>query len=496
MKTIRSKYAGALAITAALLLSATACQEDFLQEKVYDTLTPINFYKSEADIQAALISIYSTMRESNAWGRQIWLGAEYPGDATWPNNSGEAWRTELDQLNWTASSTGFKQIWESLYKMVNRANTVLQYIDVVTYNTDGTRAQIEAETRFLRGLAYLTLVRFFDHVPYVTEENMTDLYPTNSGTDDQVWTLIIEDFKFALATLPPVQTGDNTGRATAGAAQTMLAKAYLTRAGHPWNKQEYWAMAAEELNKIMNNSAYGYGLHEDYNDVFLLANEHGKEYIFSLELESGIGQGRDYPTFTGIRSGNQLRLDGWSSLTATEEFFDTMSEDDKRRERTFVLSYEDIRGNGTVYTYPETISLPHYNKFQDPEDVNGTGTADYAMNLPITRYADVLLMHSEAANEAGGPSPEAVKGINQVRARAGLDPINPAAQSKESLREAIVQERVWELCEEGHAYFDLKRQKALLERNQQYSPEERDYVFPIPQDEMDVNPNLVQNEGY
>lgn len=492
MKTI---YIKALA-TVVIFLSLTACQEDFLQEKVYDTLTPINFYQNEADVQAALIAVYSTMREQNAWGRQIWLGAEYPSSATWPNNSGESWRTEMDQFTWTASSTGFKQIWESLYKMINRANTVLQYIDEVSYSSQDVRDQIAAETRFLRGLAYLTLVRFFDHVPYVTEENMTDLYPTNSGTDEQVWDLIIGDLQYAFSILPPVQTGDNTGRATAGAAQTMLAKAYLTRAGRPWNKQEYWAMAAAELDKIMNNQAYGYGLHEDYNEVFLLANEHGKEYIFSLELESGIGQGRDYPTFTGIRSGNQLRLDGWSSLIATESFFQSMSEDDKRREKTFVLSYEDIRGNGIVYTYPGTISLPHYNKFIDPADVNGTGTADYATNLPITRYADVLLMHSEAENEANGPSGEAVKGINMVRARAGLNPLDPSTETKESLREAIIQERLWELCEEGHAYFDLKRQNALISRNPEYAPEERDYVFPIPQDEVDVNPNLTQNEGY
>ena len=495
MKTIHPNYIKALAVTAMMLLT-TACQEDFLQEKVYDTLTPINFYQNEADVQAALIAVYATMREQNAWGRQIWLGAELPSSASWNNHSGEAWRTELDQYTWTASSTGFRQIWESLYKMINRANTVLLYIDEVSYTNQGARDQIEAETRFLRGLAYLTLVRFFDHVPVVTEENITDLYPTNSGTDDLAWELIIGDFQYALSVLPPVQTGDNTGRASAGAAQTMLAKAYLTRAGKPWNKQEYWAMAAAELEKIMNNAAYGYGLHENYNDVFLLANEHGKEYIFSLELESGMDQGRDYPTFTGIRSGNQLRLDGWSSLTSTEEFFNSMSEEDKRREKTFVLSYEDIRGNGTVYTYPETISLPHYNKFQDPADVNGTGTADYATNLPITRYSDVLLMHSEAENEANGPSAQAVKGINQVRLRAGLDPIIPGQQSKETLREAIIQERLWELCEEGHAYFDLKRQNAIINRNEQYSPEERDYVFPIPQDEMDVNPNLTQNEDY
>lgn len=476
--------------------SLLGCHEGFLEEKVYDTLTPINFYKSEADIQAGLTAVYNAMHSGDCWGRQVWLAAEYPGESSWPNSSGEAWRTELDQYTWTPSSTGFKTIWSGLYRMVNRANTVLQYADGVTYSSQARKDQILAETRFLRGLAYLTLVRFFDHVPYVTEQNTTELYPTNEGTDDQVWNLIIDDFKFALSVLPPKNTGANIGRATAGAAQTMLAKAYLTRAGKPWNKAENWALAAEETNKIMNNTAYGYGLHASYDNVFTLANEHAQEYVFSLELESGMGLGKDFPTFTGIRSGNQLRLDGWSSLVAEKKFIDSMDPADKRRSKTFVLTYPDIRGNGTVYTYPQTITLPHFNKLINADDNKATGTGDYATNLPITRYSDVLLMHSEAENEANGPSAEAVKGINIVRQRAGLALLTPGSMTKVTLRDAIIQERSWELCEEGHAFFDLKRQNAITKRITSFPTTEKSYVFPVPQDELDVNSNLKQHPLY
>jgi len=276
----------------------------------------------------------------------------------------------------------------------------------------------------------------------------------------------------------------------------MLTKAYLTRAGKPWNKAEYWALAADEANKIINNAAYGYGLHAKYEDVFTIANEHAKEYIFSLELESGINLGKDLPTFTGIRSGNQLKLDGWSSLVAESKFFDSMDPKDARRNKTFVVSYSDIRGNGTVYEYPKTITLPHFNKLINADDNKATGTGDYATNLPITRYSDVLLMHSEAENEAKGPSAEAVKGINLVRQRAGLPAITAGSMTKESLRDAIIQERSWELCEEGHAYFDLKRQNAIIKRITNFKPTEKSYAFPVPQDELDVNPNLQQHPAY
>lgn len=174
------------------VLFLSSCHEDFLSEKVYSSMTPGNFYQTEADAKAALTSVYNAMIAQNGWGRQIWLAAEYPGEASWPNNSGEAWRTEMDQFKWTTSSTGFPQIWGQLYRMINRANTLLLYIDKVKFNSTTTKDQIIGEARFLRGLAYLYLIRFFDHIPYMTEENMSELSPSNVGTDDKVWNLIGE----------------------------------------------------------------------------------------------------------------------------------------------------------------------------------------------------------------------------------------------------------------------------------------------------------------
>ena len=480
------------------VFSLNSCHDEFLKEKVHSSMTPLNFYKTEADAEAALTSVYNAMLAQNGWGRQVWLAAEYPGEASWPNNSGEAWRTELDQYTWTTSSTGFAQIWGQLYKMISRANTVLYNIDQVTFETNGFKEQIIGETKFLRGLAYLYLIRFFDHIPLMTEENMQDLNPTNVGTDDAVWQLIIDDFSYAKSVLKPRNTGKDVGRATAGAAQTMLAKAYLTLGGKPWNKTEYWAKTATEAKAIMTNTAYGYDLEEDYERVFLLENEHGPEYIFSLECESQMGCGRDFPTFTGIRNGDQIKLGGWSSLTVHERFFNSMATSDLRREKTFVLSYHGYANPGDLYTYPGNITIPHYNKFIDMTDINATGTADYAMNLPIARFPDVLLMHSEAENEVNGPSLAAVEGINRVRGRAGLTALNHLDYTKETLRDAILQERTWELCEEGQAYFDLKRMNGIIKRMVPLgiTATEKHYVFPIPQDELDVNPNLEQNQAY
>jgi hypothetical protein len=482
-------------LAAAFLLAGTACHDSFLEEKVYSNITPLNFYKTEQDAKAALASVYNAMHNSNGFQRQIILAAEYPGEATWPNNSGEAWRTELDQFNWTTGSTGFYQMWSQLYKMIDRANTVLTYLNQIEFTTPGLREQIEGETRFLRGLAYLYLIRLFENIPLKTEENLTEINVANQGTADAVWALIFADFDYARQHLPARRTGADAGRATSGAAQVLLVKAYLSCAGKPWHKSEYWSRAAQEAQSVIDNPDYGYDLEEDYERVFLLENEHGPEYIFSIEYESNIGQGWDWPTFTGIRSGDQIKLDGWSSVAVEEDFFSYMDISDKRRSKTFVLTYQGVNNPDKTYTYPGNISLPHYNKYIDRRDIP-SGTGDYALNHYITRYSDLLLMHSEAVNETSGPSDNALYGVNRVRERAGLPPLQAAGHTKESLREAIFEERLLELCEEGHAWFDMKRMDLMNKRIKKYKVEEKHYVFPIPQSELDVNPALEQNSPY
>ncbi len=227
------------------------------------------------------------------------------------------------------------------------------------------------------------------------------------------------------------------------------------------------------------------------NGSFLLANEHGPEYIYSVEYESFMGQGWDWPTFTGIRSGDQIKMDGWSSLTVETDFFNSMSTTDKRRSKTFVLSYQGINNPERTYTYPGNISIPHYNKYIARTDV-GTGTADYALNHYITRFSDLLLMHSEAENETNGPSANALYGINRVRTRAGLPLLQASDHTKETLREAIFQERLWELCQEGHVWFDMKRMNLMTKRIKKYNVEEKHYCFSYSPNELDANPKLVQ----
>src|SRR5665648_711421 len=168
---------------------------------------------------------------------------------------------------------------------------------------------------------------------------------------------------------------------------------------------------------------------------------------------------------------------------------------DKRIETTFLTGFTDLK-TGKVYVYnPDdgtepSFPLCHFAKYQDPNDNLSTGTGDYGCNMKVIRYADVLLVQSEAyceLNQVG----KAITGINRVRVRAGLEPI-AATISQTDLRKAIVQERIWEFAAEGQALFDLKRQHVLSERAKK-EINDKYYSLPVPQDEIDKNPNLVQH---
>lgn len=477
----------------ALLLATSSC--DFLNEEAYEFITPDNFYKTEADANAALTAIYNKFNDEKGYKRYIWMGADFPGEAAYANASAPS-RVEMDNLTWTPTTDFCKNIWQVSYEAIRRSNNLLQKIDGIPFKSETTKKEVIGQTRFLRGLYYFVLMRFYDHVVVIKEtDNLNEETPTNQGTDDAAWALIEEDFAYAESALP-VKYGDaQMGRATKGAAMAFLAKVYLTQAGWPWNKPGNWEKAAAKATEIINaEGTFGYGLEENFRKIFDATNEHGKEYIFDTEWETNIN-GQDIPAVTGMRGYNIKKTDGWSSCISTPEFYKSYEVGDKRISTTFVTEFTDM-GNGKHYVYdPDNIAEPsfplcHFGKYLDPNDNLSTKAGDYGCNWKLTRYADVLMMQSEAyceLNQIGN----ALTGINRVRARAGLAPISTSI-SQDALRKAIIQERVWEFAAEAHALFDMKRQHCMAERLGR-AVEDKFYSLPLPQDETDKNPNLKQH---
>lgn len=489
-----------------LSLSLSSCFEKFLEEDVEDFLSPNNFYKTEADAEAAVTAIYSRFVSGeggdNSFHRGALMIGEYPAESSSAQTSTVPYRIQFETYTWIPTTDGVELVWKFYYEVIYRANLAVERIPLI--QGDATKLKrYEAEARFCRGLAYLYLIRLFDNVPFNTSSLQTDFNLPNMGNSENVFAQIIEDFQFGEANLPlnymPADM-KNVGRATKGAAQTMLTKTYLTMAGYPWNKTENYALAAAKSEEVIKSGVYD--LDPDYANNFKEAGEHNKEYIFDAEFHTNIN-GSNWVNMSSIRDQSVCRqFSGWSSFGGTKSFYNDMvaqNPGDKRIKTNFILDFTDVKtGTKKVWgvDFDVNKALVHTWKYIDPAET-GTGDQQSNINYHFTRFADLLLMHSEAVNNASSFSGSYDKyyGINRVRERAGLAPL--AGLNKDDFNKSLIWERVCELCFEGHLWYDYKRMNCMEERvarkginigtNKKY------YVFPIPANELSRNPKLEQH---
>lgn len=481
----------------------TSCFDGFLEEKVYDFISPNNFYNTEADAEAAVNAIYSRLVSSEdgdiSFHRAALMIGEYPAESSSAQTSTVPYRLAFDTYTWTPNTDGIEQVWKFYYQVVFRTNIAIENIPKITDGNPEKLKRLEGEARFVRGLAYLYLIRLYDNIPFTTASEQKDQNLPNMGTSDAVFAQIIEDFSFAESVLSVNYSGNDVGRATKGAAQAFLAKTYLTMAGYPWNKTENYALAASKCEEIIKSGTYD--LVPNYRTNFVEAGEHGKEYIFDAEFHQNLN-GSNWVNMSSIRDQNVCGMAGWSSFGGTKTFYEDMlklNPGDKRLETNIILSFTDTKtGELKVWgeDYDINKGLVHTWKYIDPKET-GVGDQNSNLNYHFTRYADVLLMHSEAVNNASGSTGTYDKyyGINRVRERAGLEGLGEL--DKDAFNKALIWERVVELCYEGHLWYDYKRMNCMEERvarkginigtNKKY------YVFPIPVNELGRNSNLEQH---
>jgi len=473
-----------LILSLALLLGVSAC--NILEEEPEHILVTSGFYQSEGDAVAAVNTIYNRLY-SNVYERHMQLMVDLPTD-DYKNGQGmnNPFLIDLEFLRITTENQFVANTWRDHYDGINRANTIINRAPDIDMNEE-LKTRLIAEARFLRGLFYFNLVRFYGDVPLVLEDTRS-LEELNITRDpvDQVYQQLISDLMFAADNLPVSYPDNQTGRATQGAAKVLLGKVYLT--------QQDWSNAVQTLGEIVNNEAtYGYGLHENFADNWDPATENGVESIFSAQFMQDPGNGNILMRSTVPRS-RVPGLVGWEADIPTQEVYDLFEEEDERRAATFYTSYEK---DGTVYEFP----WPLFYKYFDPSQTNATSQSN--ANIHILRYADVLLMYAEALNELNGPTPEAYEAINRVRRRAHNDTDHDlAGLSKEDFRDAVYLERRLELVMETHRWFDLVRTGRFVEVMQNHDEnggtnvQAHNVLMPIPQREIDTNPNLTQNTGY
>ncbi len=504
-----------------LLWLVTSCTD--LEEEPFSFVSPNDFYQNEDEAIAAVNAAYDALQDGDYYGGvNMRVVIEYPTEMA-TNHRWWGSRGNFDFFWWTPDAGEIEYIWQSAYVGVNRANAVIDRVPLIEDLDDQMKKRIEGEARFLRALNYFNLVRLFGDVPLITQErtSLDNIEVAKDPTID-VYNQIITDLEFAIANCPLKSEYEdlNKGRVSKGAAQALLGKVYLTMAGNPLNLTENYAKAEAELKKVIDSKEYD--LFPEYFDVFDINNKNGIEHIFDVQFGTGFGGGNgnahgDFYNPGGFNDNDNA----WGGDTGEPEFIDQFDPSDKRIEQGMILQYEgwgndnyycpgwdceDTSGYHIVSAWPagdnvEVFEVPYIRKFGYMTST--AGWANYPYNLPIIRYADVLLMYAEAINEQGGPNDQAYWAINQVRQRAGVPEYSGMTQ--EDFREAMIQERKFELFHELHGWFDYVRKGVLEEIMESMNdsphgyPTEIDvqpkhYIMPTPVRDLDLNKALEQHE--
>lgn len=463
-------------------LGLLSCESN-LDEVPLSFLEESNSFQSAADANSAVNAVYHRLRQ--LYGMTMINLADLNGDECEARDD-FAFGNEVHRNLFNNGLGLFNSFYIASYGLIDRANRVIENVPNIAMNEEEKKG-IVAEARFLRALAYFNLVRAFGDVPLVvaTTNDIVNVNISRTGSSE-VYDQIIQDLSNAESDLPlKYSQAGKIGRATIGAAKSILAKVYLTMGR--------WENAAQKAKEVMDLGEYS--LFQDYRHVFAPETKNGTEHIFSVQYSCILPQyGSPMAQNFAIFFTYPINQSG-GAYQVTPRHAESYLSGDYRKEVTVIN--ERARPNGTIEV---SRTGPHMDKYWDDSPC---GLQAARNNFPVIRYADVLLMYAEALNELNGPSTEAYEAINAVRERARNS--NPDSElvdleglSQVEFREAVLQERSWELCFEGHRRWDLLRTGTYIEKKiaSGVPTQDRHLLYPIPLNQLDVNSQLTQNPGY
>ena len=528
MKFNRFKFTGLLAL-GVMVLTLFSCNKDFLQRDPYIGSSQGNFYQTAEDAESAILACYAPLQvEISAAGSHFrWFFGDVVSDDADKGGSGDADAADLQefaQFFGDPSSGIVLGEWQSAYKGITYCNIALENIPGIDMD-ELEKNVLMAEAQFIRAYWYFNLVTTFGGVPLVTRTLAPSEYAQPRASAQEIWDQIEADLIEASSYLREKSSFSQaeTGRATSGAANALLAKAYLY--------QGKWAECIDRCLDVMQSGEYSLAI--DYGSIFTEGGENGEGSIWEIQYanDSGGNWGAQFwseGTYTNVFQRARGAFQGYGFNLPTQDFVDSF------RTWTEVIdgtSYDrvDPRLKYTVYTVGDTVSdwgilteeatdMPHKHyarKYFNPAselapfgDPNPNGGS----NDRVIRYADVLLMYAEACARQGLDD-DAKTALKMVWERAGLPWKNNSIPNFDArypditpvwnhtgnqLVETILKERRVELGLEGHRFFDLVRQgraaEVLAEAGFQAGKSE---LFPVPTAEITLsNGQLTQNPGY
>jgi len=482
----------------------TSCNK-FLDPSPTDVLTPDNFYKSSSDAVSAVNAAYAQMPYTYLYYFYIGdiSGDDLMADPSFGSDGHQLADYTFDKTLWTLDNQ-----WSNAYITINRANIVIQLVPGIQMDPT-LRARVIGEARFIRALSYFMLVNMFGDVPLVTTQITNAKNAQLPRTPKaQVYALIESDLQAAAASLPASYSGADVGRATSGAALSLLAKVYLYLGD--------WNNAAKYAGQVITSGKYS--LNKVYNDNFSISKQNSNpENIFSVNFgspETVTGVVGSIALLFGLPSGFPGG-DAYGLEFVLPSLVNSFSATDQRGNgASFMISPYTIRhgpDSGMVVNFisPPAPALHKPLDETDPQNMEHRSWEQQPNYQPILRYADVLLIYAEAvANGGTATAGSAVTALDQVRLRG--DPNASSSAASADFMDTLRVERRKEFIYEGQRWFDLSRwgilDQALRAKQAEiltiYPNEFKavhgvtSNIYPIPQTEINSDPALTQNAGW
>ncbi|TDN39942.1 RagB/SusD family nutrient uptake outer membrane protein [Hymenobacter sp. UV11] len=518
----------ALGLAGGLLLGATACQKDILNQPNPNLATTASFWQNSNDATKGVLAAYSGLQQLGTYRRWLNFAFDIRDDEGF---SQSPWNELRDFNRFIIGNYDFEVnfvIYRDHYRGIVRCNQVLDNVPTITGMDATLQKQILAEARFIRALLYFNMVSLYGRVPLVVNQvtSLTTI-PAQATDEAQVWSLVFSDLQAAIPGLPLSYSGNDLGRATKGAAQTLLGKAYM--------QNRRWADASAQFASVIASNQYK--LTGTYTDNFRHTTENNTESIFEVQFTDTKRGGNDGDDATSSEGGQRSQFFGvpgfgfndgevrpWVVNEFLKEATTTGQRDPRLASTVFYNRFDQtqfpsalppdtdrgVYGQDSFETryandarnlarvYWRKYQTDYYRTFED---------FDSPINQRVMRYADVLLLQAEALNEQGQTA-AAVPLINQVRQRTstGLPALTAGSFTQASLRAQLMHERVTELTGEGTRWFDLRRWNyfdtqdginTLAARDADYASFKlnKSRLLPIPQTDVDLA-KLTQNPGW
>lgn len=515
-------------IVASVMILMSACTKD-LDKQPLSAVTSGNFWQTESDAEKAVNNAYRYLSDVD---NQAFISCATDDSYSWSN-----WPSDIQYAgNGSATSTtgAFNSYWQHYYQAIAAANDVLDNIDKVSTLQEELKDRYKAEVRFIRAYAYQQLTGMFGDVPLITHIPSVQEFNAPRTPKADIVQFIVKELDEVANVLPLSYSSADKGRITKGAALALKARVLLYN--------EKWEDAAAAAKAVMDLNTYS--IDKDYLSIFNGTNKNSPEIIVAAQH---IKNTKPHAWATWICGPT---LGGWSQVVPLQGLVDayectdgkTIAQSplydpsrpfenrDPRLKLTIAVPGSSI--NGKIINVAQSGSIDalgknnasfsgYYYKKYVPADIDGDWSNNSYNDIILIRYAEVLLTYAEAKIEAGQIDQSVYEAINKVRERPGINmpPVTAAsASSVGELREIVRRERHVEFPVEDNRFFDIRRWKIaetvmngpaygilnyfdstrgdygkhVLVEQRSFNPS-RDYLWPIPQNEISLNTNLGAN---